>query len=406
MQAEASSDISVSTSESDESDFLTHTISASKRSCRTKKRVLTARSSETDSSNNNLPSLSSSTTDWNVHFLESLGIFYNEVYHPSPLDILNMIYEDIDIFGPLTDDQKLDVERLQKRMTFNSSIAEVMEDEADIVQNADGDIFFPDLENDIENLSSPSLQRAEDFLVNVQLMISCQVAFLNGLTENEVPKDMFVNILEAFSNMCHILPVPGSAYKSKKIIQNVPVTSSPHVVLIPWKNRLIPFAEEAACVVTVAQVQKKKQTKLSQVKWKNTEPIIVSQNLKHSSDCGSEVSHEPPIFEKVHGNILGQHGGELLINEHSYGSILSKGRILKYLPGIICIGTEVIFTLLKITSNHLRELKTKSKTVRQDTKAIIYYSEPKDLLRKMDRDILIELFIRLNNICKINKVAV
>ncbi|XP_052082026.1 uncharacterized protein LOC127719790 [Mytilus californianus] len=402
MQAEDSSDISVSTSESDESDFLTQTVSASKRSRRTKKRVLTARSSETDSSNNKLPS----TADWNVYFLESLGIFYNEVYHPSPLDILNMIYGDIYIFGPLTDDQKFDMERLQECMTFNSSIAEVMEDEADIVQNADGDIFFPDLENDIENLSSPSLQRAEDFLVNVQLMISCHVAFLNGLTENEVPEDMFVNILEAFSNMCHILPVPGSAFKSKKIIQNVPVTSSPHVVLIPWKNRLISFAEEAACIVSVAQVQKEKQAKKSQAKWKNTEPTKFSQDLKHSSDCGSKVSQVPLIFEKVHGNILGQHGGELLINEHSYGSILSKGRILKYLPGIICIGTEVIFTLLKINSNHLRELKTKSKTVRQDTKATIYYSEPKDLLRKVDRDILIESFIRLNNICKIDKLAV
>ncbi|VDI25334.1 Hypothetical predicted protein [Mytilus galloprovincialis] len=400
MQAEASSDISVSISESDSSYFLTQLESASKRRRRTKRRIRSARSSESDSSNKTMHSLSPSTSDWDVDFLKSLGISYNEVYHPSPMDILNMIYEDIDIFGPLTDDQKLDMERLQECLTFNSSIAEVMEDEANIVQNADGDIFFPDLENDIENLSSSSLQRAEDFLVKVQLMISCQVAFLNGLAENEVPVDMFVNILEAFSNMCHILPVPGSAFKCKKIIRNVPVTSSPHVVLIPWKNRLIPFAEEAACIVTVAQVQKEKQIKLSQEKWTNTAP---TKDVKHSSDCQSEVSHEPTIFEKVHGNILGRHGSELLINEHSYGSILSKGRILKYLPGIICIGTEVIFTLLKITSSHLSQLKTKSKTFRQQTEATIYYSEPKDFLWKVDRDNLIEAFIRLNNICQINK---
>lgn len=41
---------------------------------------------------------------------------------------------------------------------------------------------------------------------------------------------------------------------------------------------------------------------------------------------------------------------------------------------------------------------SKLDTIKTSSKATIYYSEPKDLLKKEDRDILVESFVRLNNI--------
>ena len=56
---------------------------------------------------------------------------------------------------------------------------------------------------------------------------------------------------------------------------------------------------------------------------------------------------------------------------------------------------QVIFTLLQTDGKHLSEVYTKENV---EEKANIYYSKPKDILKKEDRDQLMEAFIRLNNV--------
>lgn len=57
----------------------------------------------------------------------------------------------------------------------------------------------------------------------------------------------------------------------------------------------------------------------------------------------------------------------------------------------------MLFTLLEIEGVHVRDLK-KPQLNKHEHKAIIYYSKPKNLFKKKDRDVLIESFVRLKNL--------
>lgn len=60
-----------------------------------------------------------------------------------------------------------------------------------------------------------------------------------------------------------------------------------------------------------------------------------------SGGSESDVKPEPAIYQDIPPRFHGQHGGELLIHKDIYGGYLSKGRMFRYLPGMICIGTRV-----------------------------------------------------------------
>ncbi|VDI70143.1 Hypothetical predicted protein [Mytilus galloprovincialis] len=339
-----------------------------------------------------LSSLPTKTSCWNIHCLESLGIFYNTTYHPSPLDILSIVNEELEIFGPLTDDQRILVEKIQKSVLLNTSMFdEDMHFKTKLVQKKkkNAAMFLPDLEENMKNLSNdPCLGTVKNFLLKVQLLISCQGAYLYGIRQTGAPEVMIVDILKEFCLMCDIVPIPGSAKKCSMKIHNVNVKSSSDVVLVPMMYRLNAFDKETACIVTFAEVE-------------IVQGLQKTRETRSTPDGGaSDVKPEPSIYQDVPPKFLGQHGGDLLIHKDIYGGNLSKGRMFRYLPGMICIGTRVIFTLLKIAGTHLREIMTMSKydTIKTSSKATIYYSEPKDLLKKEDRDILVESFVRLNNI--------
>lgn len=346
-----------------------------------------------------LSSLPTKTSCWNIHCLESLGIFYNTTYHPSPLDILSIVNEELEIFGPLTDDQRILVEKIQKSVILNTSMFdEDIHFKTKLVQRKkkNAAMFLPDLEQNMKILSNdPCLGTVKNFLLKVQLMISCQGSYLYGIRQTGAPEDMIVDILKEFCLMCDIVPIPGSAKKCSMNIHKVNVKSSSDVVLVPMMYRLNAFDKETACIVTFVEVEMVQlQSVRAQQKTRET------RSTTDGSESESDIKPEPSIYQDVPPRFLGQHGGDLLIHKDIYGGNLSKGRMFRYLPGMICIGTRVIFTLLKIAGTHLREIMTMSQfdTIKTSSKATIYYSEPKDLLKKEDRDILVETFVRLNNI--------
>ncbi|XP_076114756.1 uncharacterized protein LOC143082786 isoform X2 [Mytilus galloprovincialis] len=110
----------------------------------------------------------------------------------------------------------------------------------------------------------------------------------------------------------------------------------------------------------------------------------------------TEDKHAPPlILDITNERAIGQHGGELLLNLNKfYGD--SETDTLK-LFGMIVIETSVIFTLLEMSKKHLEKLRNNEELDNQD-EATIYYSPPYDILCEESRNILIENFMRLNNV--------
>ncbi|XP_052065364.1 uncharacterized protein LOC127705150 [Mytilus californianus] len=336
----------------------------------------------------------SRTSKWNISCLESLGIFYNKKYHDSPQDLLNMIFEETGAFRPVSEEQKCNATDIKKRMTFNfpiSDIVDMLTDKEKVTLN-NGESFFPEIEHDIDKCSSADIR---EFIFSCQLMLSCRAAFFYDWRENIEPKDMFVQMLEKFARLCQLIAVPGSACSAKKTImtlQNVSVTSQADLVMIPEKYRRGAFSAcvSATCVVSVVEVNNLNHKK-SEVEMKKA-----AQHGRSSTEAGEmEGSEKPQIYTKVHADILAQHGGDLLIHRQLYCSTLSSSTTTLYLPGMVVVGSEVIFTLLKILRKHVMQLKEQRDTT---LRATIYYSKPKDMLKKEDRDELIEALTRISNV--------
>lgn len=71
--------------------------------------------------------LPSSTSYWDTHVLDDLGISYMEDYLSSPLDVLGMIYTETGLFGPLSDEQKELVKLLQNNIVYSHSVSDLFQ---------------------------------------------------------------------------------------------------------------------------------------------------------------------------------------------------------------------------------------------------------------------------------------
>ncbi|CAC5418048.1 unnamed protein product [Mytilus coruscus] len=114
---------------------------------------------------------------------------------------------------------------------------------------------------------------------------------------------------------------------------------------------------------------------------------------KKSSSNVTISSRFLPIYNS--NKVFGKHAGELLfeLNRCLKDSNAKVGRM----PGMIIDGVKVIFTLLEIRVSHLEKLRKKQK-LDDDDKALIYYSIPYDIFNQTDRNIVMEYFIKLNNV--------
>ncbi|XP_061163981.1 uncharacterized protein LOC133173080 isoform X1 [Saccostrea echinata] len=93
--------------------------------------------------------------------------------------------------------------------------------------------------------------------------------------------------------------------------------------------------------------------------------------------------------------LLGQHGGELLVE--NLNSVLFNTVL-----GIICIQTTVIFTCLKLDPEHLRELEDASKP--ENGRSRIHYSKPYNFLVKKDREEILDTMFHLGLLCRVRSL--
>ncbi|CAC5362664.1 unnamed protein product [Mytilus coruscus] len=253
--------------------------------------------------------LPSSTHKWTSTILESLGIYYNGYFHKSPMDILNMINEDTGIFGALTEQQNLYIEGMKNSMTFDCSNQDFIE----IMQKKN---MFTVLDKEIANIKDLRkevlyISLVEDFIRAVKMMLTHYFHFYTKSIRcpafhNPVPKDRFVHIFRTFARICNLLVEPGSAWKAD-------------LVLLPDNSD----SDSALYVVMVVTVFEPKSSKHLQL-LSNTDVENGKKNPKRSSEDTADndlevvIHQKPDIYSKIPQNVLGQHGGELLIHHPYY----------------------------------------------------------------------------------------
>lgn len=351
--------------------------------------------------------LPTATSEWDLLYLQSVDIHYNNHFHNLPSDILDIVHAKTGMFGPLTEKQEEFTKNLQNSISFNCSITEII----GIGLDLNVETFIPDMEKDINNQSSSSDHLTDvstvvdDFINSAIIMMKYQSSYINEINKYgkqsipPVPKDIFANIFKAFTKMCCLLPIPGSAWRSNMNIHQIDVTSTSDVVIMT-KDHLSSQFPETSSVVSIAEVKHLGLfTKEDDEKEPKARPLrntsSYSSEQKEADDSESSVHEKPAILERIGQKFLGQHGGELLMHQSLYRKTLDEERSMKYIPGMMVIGTEVTLTLLELHGKHLAELRSKDGNIRH--KSFIYYSKPRDLLKKEDRDILLESFVRLNN---------
>ncbi|XP_052089510.1 uncharacterized protein LOC127726246 [Mytilus californianus] len=124
-------------------------------------------------------------------------------------------------------------------------------------------------------------------------------------------------------------------------------------------------------------------------KWKR------NWKLLHSMDFRSQ--HLQPC------NVLGQHGGQLLLETNSTSfriGVDSGHQPSRLVYGAIVIGTQVIFTALEISEQHLTEIenvktyKGRMENENRTGNSTISYTRPYDYLKASERSLLYESLLR------------
>ncbi|XP_076107773.1 uncharacterized protein LOC143076038 [Mytilus galloprovincialis] len=151
--------------------------------------------------------------------------------------------------------------------------------------------------------------------------------------------------------------------------------------------------------------QVKNTIQVRKVRRRSREPSPKIFALDDSSSSSSGTCSWPtdgeqeavrPLIERIaNTRVLGQHGGELLLDLKRYQESTTESQLT--MPGIIIDKTKVIFTVLVMSRIHLDKLKN-NQLLQNDDRAVIYYSKPLDILSEESRSVLIENFMRLNNV--------
>ncbi|XP_052074509.1 uncharacterized protein LOC127712225 isoform X2 [Mytilus californianus] len=197
----------------------------------------------------------------------------------------------------------------------------------------------------------------------------------------------------------------GSEWRTNIDILKCRVSSEADVILMNadyLKNK-----KSTVSVVSIKEVKNLSHKLEKCVQPKRTRPKRKTSNDSSSSSDTQEepLYEEPEIFKRIKQPVLAQHGGELLVHAHGHHTWSFMKHVKrsdnscnsKFLPGMIVIGTQVTITVLDYSQYHQNEITDKSFI--GSGRSCIYYSDTKDLLKKEDRDMVIEALVRMNNGC-------
>ncbi|XP_063442122.1 uncharacterized protein LOC134722430 [Mytilus trossulus] len=119
-----------------------------------------------------------------------------------------------------------------------------------------------------------------------------------------------------------------------------------------------------------------------------------------ATDIYSSAEDSDTIELDVRDSVLGKHAGELLLDLHrefinKEANYYEEDRKINML-GMIVNGTYVYLTVLDMTWKHYQKLRN-NEILDDNDKATIYYTHARNILQERSRRVLIEEFLRFNN---------
>ncbi|XP_062598319.1 uncharacterized protein LOC134259737 [Saccostrea cucullata] len=165
----------------------------------------------------------------------------------------------------------------------------------------------------------------------------------------------FKHLFMAFSRIFFLSPEPGQAFIEHMVIKDVVVRGTPAVRFNTFQDKYL--------------------------------KVFIVTEVKMYDALKGNFNSETFTFRNVGEEVLGQHGIELLMER--------KGSFFfPYVVGILCIGTLVILTYLRIDEDHFHQIEEKGK-VNKTSKATISYTRPFDFMDTSDRQEILESFFWL-----------
>lgn len=320
-------------------------------------------------------------SDWKKKHAERLHIYYDKDFLESPVDVLNKIGNN----QTFSDYQKLYMEKIKSYLTFDAVYNETTH--SDYSYNEFYKSFMkPVLDTILQKISvnedtEPRLIIANCYVADFINDISYLLKRIEEDITKTVPEEVYTSIVSSFATMCFLKPRVGKEDPTTWTnLFGLNVISKPDLRL--YKKGTPSAFERPKTVVSVVEVKKGIQKDTNYLKSSDTS----------SSASGSEdEATRPQIMTELNERILGRHAGELLLDFNRFA-------IKNKMPGMIVNGTKVIFTLLDMPSGHYCKLAANQQLDNSTDKATIYYSKPLNILINKDRDILIEAFMKLNNL--------
>ncbi|XP_076085422.1 uncharacterized protein LOC143056226 [Mytilus galloprovincialis] len=349
--------------------------------------------------------LPSCTTDWDIKDLGSVGVYYKD--KPDTIStILDMVYSETEMSGGLSSEQSEFVKTLENCFTFSFDTNDLLVYSSQRLEM----LLIDSIKKDVTENGRVLTNLGEHFIRNLILMIKCydfnngeSLMKYGGQTGSEA---VFIDLFTIFVRMTGVLAGPGAMFKSTMDILQKSVTAEPDIVILAGDILENPRVVCAVSVVEIHFVEKttnkQKHTRFKKTRQNRAEPLStsslsLSSDSEHSDYDNTSIPDELHIFKKIPPNLLAQHGGQLLVLSQLYtGQHFTKDKTKKLIPGIIVMGTQVTFTLLEYSVNHMKDLFLNN--VNGKERSFIYYTEPMDYLKKEDRNLLLESVVRLGNV--------
>ncbi|XP_062578904.1 uncharacterized protein LOC134240848 isoform X2 [Saccostrea cucullata] len=202
--------------------------------------------------------------------------------------------------------------------------------------------------------------------------------FIQGLISGQRPgvEGAFIQLVTLFSKILLLNPMRGDAWqKTEMRLNGVDTTSSPDIRYTVLGEPTRFTTGSSLMTGTVGEV--------------NMWPQYKSDNV--DDFCFRDEKLQNQSVE----NMLGQHGGELLVE-------VMNSAIPNTSVGIICVQTKIIFTRLDLSTEHCRKLRNADKL--ENARSRIIYSRPYNFLVRKDREEILDTMLQLGLLCRVRSL--
>ncbi|XP_063444813.1 uncharacterized protein LOC134725157 [Mytilus trossulus] len=354
-------------------------------------------------------------SDWKLSSVEKyLHIHYANDYLDTPKDVIQKISS----AQELTEQQNQYIKELQKFIEFDSNYEEfwlktsVVEEKIATLRS---------------KLKPTNMLSQPIYISKGEIFINTFDSFFGEFLEAKKTRfqlfeGMFTSLIISLGQACCLTPSLCSHKQSQtrwNNLRGVTVKSKPDGRFFNSPTFGPSATLKPKALVSVIEVKNAKKFGYSGLKYSERKPagrkrcissneeVSTDESVNSASTSGissssssthlSDMSEKkiPEIVSYISRKTLAQHAGELLLDLHKFRS--GENLASFTLPGMIVDGTKVYFTLLEMSESHHNKLD-KNLELTEGDRAIVHYAKPLDILGQEDRDLIIEILVRLHNI--------